>query len=113
MLEAQLVQNHAATADWSDDRSELRIQIPTKRPRYLVPPISWVVRPPKSRTMVLDRIGSGVWSRCDGQRTVEQVIEEFAADHRLTFHEGRVAVTGFAKSLIQRGALVVLIREVQ
>ena len=60
------------------------------------------------RSVVLDRIGRTVWDLCDGQRTVERVVEEFAGRYGLTFHEARVSVTTYLKELVQRGALVMV-----
>jgi len=57
--------------------------------------------------MTLDRLGSWVWKLCDGNRNVEQLVDDFAAAEGLSFHEARVAVTGYLKTLIQRGALAV------
>lgn len=107
MLEARLVANIKAEAQWSDDRSELVLRVPTRKPGYLIPPISWIIRPPRARAIVLDRIGGQVWAWCDGTRTVEQVIELFALEHNLTFHESRVSVTTYLKDLVKRGTLAV------
>jgi len=59
----------------------------------------------EKRTLRLDRLGSEVWDLCDGQRTGEGVVDDFAQRHRLTFHEARAAVTVYLKTLVQRGAL--------
>jgi len=53
------------------------------------------------------RLGSQVWRWCDGERTVEAVVDAFAAAHGLTFHEARVAVAGYVSSLVKRGALAI------
>ena len=58
--------------------------------------------------MRLDRLGSQVWQLCDGVRTVEDVVDEFARLHRLTFHEARASVTAYLKMLVQRGVLAML-----
>jgi hypothetical protein len=109
MLEARLLHNQAASAAWNAENSRFEIAIPCRKPRYLVPPISWIVRPPEKRTMVLDSIGIEVWEACAGERTVEEIIDQFASRHGLTFHEGRVAVVAFLKSLLERGAVVLLV----
>jgi len=48
---------------------------------------------------------------CDGERTVEAIIDAFAAEHRLTFHEARVAVGGYLRSLMARGALAMVMAQ--
>ncbi|HUT24378.1 MAG TPA: PqqD family protein [Sumerlaeia bacterium] len=84
------------------------LQITVKLERSLFPPpLCWVVPSPKTRTVRLDRLGAQVWNLCDGRRTVEAVVEEFARTHGLTFHEARVAVTEYLRQLLRRGALAI------
>jgi len=109
MLKSTLYRNLKVTADWNDEQTQLILKIPTKRPGYLVPPISWVVRPPAHRCIYLDQTGADLWEWCDGKRHVEDVIELFARKHNLTFHESRVSVTTYLKELVKRGALAVAI----
>jgi hypothetical protein len=45
---------------------------------------------------------------CDGKRTVEQMVDFFAAKYELSFHEARTAVSGHLKALVQRGALAMV-----
>ena len=89
----------------------LRVRVPLRHPGWLVPPLSWVVRPRHQRVVSLDRIGTEVWQACDGRRTVEQIVDAFSERRRLTFHEARAAVTGFLRSLVQRGILAVEMKD--
>ncbi|HMO49931.1 MAG TPA: PqqD family protein [Kiritimatiellia bacterium] len=109
MLASTLYRNLKVQAEWNDKRTQMILKVPTKRPSYLVPPISWVVKPPTHRSLYLDRIGADLWEWCDGRTTVEQVVEKFAAKHNLTFHESRVSATTYLKELVKRGALAVAI----
>ena len=67
------------------------------------------MRPPATRRLELDRLGSRVWEFCDDRRTVEEIVDAFADRYGLTFHEARAAVTGYLKMLIQRGALAIAV----
>lgn len=109
MLRARMMPNVAARVEAGPANGELRMAIPTQQPTWLVPPISWIVRPPPFRTVILDPLGAEVWRLCDGTRTVESVIEAFATANGLTFHEARVAVTAYLKQLLQKGALAVAV----
>jgi hypothetical protein len=40
------------------------------------------------------------WMR--GDRTLEQIVEEFAARHQVRFHEARLSVLAFVRSLLER-----------
>jgi len=108
MLEARPVRNAAADTV-REPSGDLGIAVKRKRPRWHVPPLSWVVSLKPTRTVRLDRVGSQVWGLCDGERTVEAIVDAFAAEHRLSFHEARVAVTGYLSQLVQRGALAISI----
>jgi hypothetical protein len=105
MLTAIPRQNAAAEVERSTDGA-LRISVRLQLPKWLVPPISWFVRPRTRRSVQLDEIGQLVWMWSDGTRSVEDVVDAFAQHFALTFHEARVLVTGFMKSLMQRGILV-------
>jgi len=104
MLEARPVRNSAAEV-LSEEADTLSIEVKMKKPRPLFPPLSWFVRPKTTRTIRLDRLGSQVWELCDGERTVEEVVDEFARRYRLTFHEARASVTAYLRLLVQRGVL--------
>ncbi len=86
----------------------LLASVPIRRPRWLVPPISWVIPWSPYRRVQLDEVGSEVLDLCDGARTVEEVIEKFAEDHKLSFREGQVAVTAFLRELLSRGIVAIV-----
>jgi hypothetical protein len=85
--------------------SGLLLSIPMRRPRWLVPPLSWVLPFSGFRRVELDAPGKAVLELCDGQRNVEEVIERFAADNKLSFREAQLAVTQFLKELLRRGII--------
>lgn len=109
MLATVLHRNLKVQEEWSRDRSRLTLKVPTKRPGYLVPPLSWIIRPPAFRSIELDPTGAQVWEWCNGQNNVEEVAVKFARQHNLTFHESRVSVTNYMKELVRRGALAIAI----
>jgi hypothetical protein len=99
--------NQAMETHYLSDGSMV-VSIPIRRPKYLVPPLSWVLPFSPFRRVQLEPVGSGVLGLCDGRRTVEAIIERFATDHKLSFREGQLAVTQFLRQLMQRG-LVALV----
>ncbi len=104
MLEAIPVRNEAVGAKESSQRVQLKIV--KKRPRFLVPPLSWIISPRLHKTLELDRIGSEIFRLCDGCRRVEQIVDAFGQAHGLSFHEARAAVTDYLRILVQKGVLV-------
>lgn len=110
MLAARPARNAAAEAAHAPS-GELALAVRRRRPRWHVPPLSWIVPIRPTRTVRLDPLGAQVWELCDGERSVEAIVDAFAAAHRLSFHEARVAVTGYLSQLVQRGALAIALCE--
>lgn len=105
MLAAVPRHNQEATVVVGTPDQSISITVKRRRPRWLVPPLSWILRPSPVKTIQLDVLGTRIWNWCDGRRTVEAVIDLFAQEYRFAFHEARAAVTAYLKSLVQRGAL--------
>ena len=75
MLRARARQNRAARMEREPGE---RVAVWVTQTRRLVPPLSWIVPFRRERLTRLDPIGSRVWSLCDGQRTVEEVVDAIA-----------------------------------
>ena len=106
MLAAVPCRNRAAAVERLEG-GRLRLSVRRQPPRYLVPPLSWVIRPRFIRHYELDAMGAALWEACDDRRNVEALVDEFAARHRLSFHEARVAVSEYLHVLVARGAVAV------
>ncbi len=72
------------------------------------PPFSWVLPYRERRGVHLDRLGFEIWQACDGTRKVERIVEEFAARHRVSFHEARIAVMQFMQMMARRELIAVV-----
>ena len=107
MLQAIPVQNRAAQQDIIEGQMVLTVQ--KKKPAFLVPPLSWVLRPRLRKRIQLDSLGRDIWQLCDGKRSVEEIIDCFAERENLTFHEARVSVTEYLKNLSLRGVVVMAV----
>jgi hypothetical protein len=106
MLGLTPVHNAAARVERTEEG--LAVTVRNERPWFLVPPVSWVLRLPDSKRVILDELGESVWEKCDGNRRAETIIEIFAREHELTFHEARVMVGQYLGSLAKRGVLAVV-----
>ena len=82
--------------------------IPLARPKWLVPPLSWVLPFSTYRRVQLDAPGTAVLDLCDGKRTVEEIIETFARENKLSFREAQLAVSRFLQELVRRGIVVLV-----
>ncbi|MDD2241173.1 MAG: PqqD family protein [Kiritimatiellae bacterium] len=113
MLAAVLLPNQAARVVRDEADGSLTVAVPTRKPSFFRGLISWLVRVPRERLTILDPMGAAIWKSCNGKRTVEEIVEKFAAFYRLSFHESRVSVTGYISSLLQRGVLAVAVEPVK
>lgn len=98
--------NRAADITRSDDGTAC-VRVPIRRPRYLVPPLSWVLPFSSHRNIRLDRLGTHVLDLCAKHRSLEALITQFARDHKLSYREAQLSTTPFLRSLTERGVLVV------
>lgn len=89
----------------------LPINVKVKRPRWLVPPISWVMPFSNRRTVKLDELGQFLWRACNGKARVEDIVVQLSNQERLTFHEARIAVTQHLEELVRRGIIVLVVQE--
>jgi hypothetical protein len=55
------------------------------------------------RAFGLDEYGQEVYAQCDGARTVEEIVRQFAQNHHLSIAEAEVSVTAFLKTLMSKG----------
>jgi hypothetical protein len=69
-------------------------------------PARWL-KPRRSRRYALETLGREVYEAIDGVRTFEQLTEDFAARHRLTFQEARGLLWQYCRTLIARGLVAV------
>lgn len=107
LLAAIPVANEAVRLE--DHDSELIIYLPIRQTWWMRPPFSWVLPYRKERAIALDRLGREVYRAVDGQRSVEQIVEAFAETHRLRFHEARLAVMQFLRSLADRNIVALAV----
>ncbi len=88
--------------------SALLVWVPTRKRWWMGPPIGWLLPFRPEKGIELDSLGQQVFAACDGSRTAERIVEEFAERHRLRFHEARWCVLSFLKSLVEKN-LVALV----
>ena len=82
--------------------------VPIRRPRWLAGPLSWILPFSSHRQVQLDPAGADVLARCDGRQTVETIIEQFAAEHKLSFREAQLPVMQFLRQLTERGLIAIV-----
>jgi hypothetical protein len=83
--------------------------VPIRRRWWMHGPLAWLLPFRSEKGIALDALGREVFSACDGEHRLEELVEAFARRHKLRFHEARLSVQSFIASLLERN-LIVLIR---
>jgi hypothetical protein len=66
------------------------------------------MRMPPTRTFRLEGIGWQVWRRLDGTTTIGEVVERFALERKLSYHESRALLMHYFRSLVERGVIAIV-----
>jgi hypothetical protein len=109
LLDAVPMANQAVRSEIIGDH--LVLFVPIQRRWWMNGPLGWLLPFRSERGVALDALGREVWEACDGKRSSEQIIEEFAERHRVRFHEARLSVMQFMRSLVQKNLIVLALRE--
>ncbi len=107
-LTARPVRNPLVEWEQTED-GELLLKVPVEQ-RSLV--IRWAIlafRLPPVRHIQLDEVGAAVWGLCDGEHTVESIVQEMCKRTRMSRREVEASVSMFLKMLADR-RLVAFIR---
>jgi hypothetical protein len=107
LLDAVPVCNRAVRVERHAD--SVLLWVPIRRRPWMRGPLAWLLPFRKEKGIALDVVGTEIWSACDGLCRVEDIIERFAERHKLRFHEARVSVSSFLKSLCERNLLVLAV----
>ena len=82
--------------------------VPVARPAWLRV-LSWALPLRREKGFALDSLGQEVWLACDGSRSFEAIVLEFAARHQLRFHEARAMVAEFIRTLGERNLVALVV----
>ncbi len=105
-LAAVPVPNQAVSTSRSASTRQLLVTVPLRKPKLLVPPLSWILPFRQQRKIELDKLGEEVYRACDGRKSTADIVEDFARRHDLKFHEARIPVMQFLRDLMRRGVVV-------
>jgi hypothetical protein len=107
LLDAIPTRNAAVRAERRGDALVLWVPI---RPRWWMQgPLGYLLPLRKEKGVALDGLGQEVWQACDGQQRLEKIIEAFSARHRVRFHEARISVLQFLRSLSERNLVAIVV----
>ncbi len=89
----------------------LILYVPIRKRWWMRGPFGWLLPFRQEKGLALDSLGREVWEACDGQRTIEQITEGFAQRHRVRFHEAKLSVVTFLRSLVERQVVVLVLNQ--
>jgi hypothetical protein len=89
--------------------SGLLLWLPLQLRWWMKPPLSWILPYRKEKGIALDPLGRQVLEACNGEATVERIVEGFAESHQLRFHEARQSVLTFLRMLVERRAIALVV----
>ena len=85
-----------------DDKNEVSLVIPQKE-KLWVKITSKIFMIPDKRLVVLDDVGSFVWTLCDGKNSVEYIVRRLCNKYNLTRKEAEVSLLTYMRQLGKRG----------
>ena len=85
------------------DSGELILKVPqNEKANRIAKTLARVLKAPKERQVELDEVGGYVWELCDGQNTVEAIVQKTGRQYKMNRREAEVSVTMFLQMLHQR-----------
>ena len=95
------VANRAVTVARTDD-GKLELSVPTEK-RDWRRQLRRVLPLPEEKNVELDYLGAEFFSLCDGERTVEEIVDDYMKRWNLSFFEARGLVLQFLRALMRSG----------
>lgn len=74
-------------------------------PKWYKPPVNWFINLNLHKRYEISDLSLQIWEWCDGEKSLEEIIDLFALKYQYTFHEARVSVISYLKKLTEKGIL--------
>ena len=105
LLMSRPIRNEAVSVR-TVDNNELEITIYRKKTKLVVL-FSKVFKLPETRKIILDKIGACVWTLCDGNKTVNDIIKVFSKKYSLDREKAERSLLVYLEQLIRRGLIAI------
>ncbi|MGQ9610665.1 MAG: PqqD family protein [bacterium] len=86
------------------EKGEVSLIVPQKDVLW-VKIISKVFMLPNSRVVVLDEVGSFVWTLCDGYNSIDTIVKALCNRYKLTYKEAETSLLEYFRKLGRRGII--------
>ncbi len=111
-LKAVPVRNaHVKATPLPEDPRRLEVEVELLYRTPLQRFLRRVLRAAPTKRYRLDRLGTRVYRMIDGRKTYGELVDEFAAEEKLTFFESRALLGQFLQHLSRRGLVVATVRK--
>ena len=85
------------------------LEVALQYPVWMIP-LRMLLKMPARKRFQLDPIGQQVYDSIDGQKTFENLIDAFAAEHQLTFFESRGLLMAHIQNLMKSNLVAIGIK---
>lgn len=96
---------------WRRDEDDCIIVAMERREDWVGQAMEWLFMVPPKRKVELDDVGSTVWEACDGENTVNDIVEIVADEYKLSRREVEMSLTKYLRTLGQRKMVGFMIDE--
>ena len=83
------------------DGGDIHLRIARRKDR-VARMLCWAFRAPDHKEIVLDEVGSDIWELCDGDRSVDAIVNVTSKKYKLTRRECETSVAAYLKMLGDR-----------
>ncbi len=87
-----------------DDKEEVSLVIPQQQ-KLSIRIASKIFSLPDKRVIVLDNVGSYVWQLCDGNNSINQIVNHLSKQYRMTRKEAETSLFTFMRQLGKRNII--------
>jgi hypothetical protein len=84
------------------ESGDVQMVIPLKKTTKLKV-LSYLFRVPGRKTVVLDKLGTEVWLICDGETTINEIVEKLCKKHKMSRKESEISLFSYLQQLVKRG----------
>ena len=98
---------------WQTNEEDLVVVELPRRKDWVGGLLGFLFYVPEAKPIQLDEVGTFVWSLCDGDHTVNDLVQELCREYKLNKREVEVSLTQYLQTLGKRGLVAFAIpREV-
>ncbi len=104
ILKSRPVRNTLIKWEQHSETKIVSLTVPQKEVLW-IKIISKIFMLPKSRVIVLDEVGSFVWTLCDGYNSIDTIVRALCNKYKLTRKEAETSLLEYFRRLGKRGII--------